>query len=99
MSNRRGWLTRENFEELDRLIGLLGYGGYYDYLEALKEIGSKIGAYTVPGGEIDRMDIKTLPDIETILSAWAELISKWRRKNPDWAEEILKEKTKIGFVG
>jgi len=97
--NRDGWLSREDFEELDRLFGKLGYGGYYDFLESLKEIGDRIGAFTVPDAEIDPKDLKTIPDVQAILTSWSFLISKWRNKVPDWIEWVLKEKVKIGFVG
>lgn len=78
---KKGWLSREDFEKLDDLFGKLGYGGYYDFLECLKEIGSKIGAYTVEGGEIDREDLKTISEVMAVLSAWSEAIYQFRLKS------------------
>jgi len=31
-------LNRDDWEELDRLLGLEGFGGYYDLVECLKDI-------------------------------------------------------------
>lgn len=77
----KGWLSRKDFDLLDDLFSKMGYGSYYDFLECLKEIGSKIGAYTVEGGEIDKEKLKTISDVMAFLDNWAEAISKWRREN------------------
>jgi len=86
---KKGWLSREDFEVMDGLFEKMGYGGYYDFLELLKMIGSKIGAFTVPGGEIDRMDVKTIQEMEVILSNWSYLVMNWRVENPDWCDWVL----------
>jgi len=31
-------MNREDWDELDRLLGLEGFGGYYDLVECLKDI-------------------------------------------------------------
>ena len=89
MNKNKGWLDREEFDALDRSLSKLGFGGYYDFLECLKEIGSRFGAFTVEGGEIDRQDIKTIPDMMDVLLAWGDLLSDWRSKHPDWDTEVF----------
>lgn len=77
----KGWLSKEDFNKLDDLFSKLGYGGYYDFLECLKSIGSEIGAFTVEGGEIDREEIKTINDVMAFLDNWADAIQKYRLAN------------------
>ena len=87
--NKNGWLLKDDFNQLDDLFSKMGFGGYYDFLECLKEIGSSIGAFTVEGGEIDRMDVKNIMKMHSILSSWGYGVSEFRRKNPGWDEKIL----------
>lgn len=99
----KGWLSRKDFELLDDLFSKLGYGGYYDFLECLKSIGSEIGAFTVEGGEIDREELKTIRDVMALLDNWAEAIQQYRLKNNFEIDNILlklakREKLRKGSV-
>lgn len=89
----KGWLSKEDFNKLDDLFSKLGYGGYYDFLECLKEIGSNIGAYTVEGGEVDREGLKTIREVMAYLDYWSNGIFQYRSKmspNFQFDEDILK---------
>lgn len=77
----KGWLSRQDFEKLDDLFSKLGFGGYYDFLECLKEITGKIGAFTVEGGEVDRESLKTIPEVMDYLSSWSEGLFLFRFNN------------------
>jgi hypothetical protein len=77
----KGWLSKEDFAKLDDLFSKMGFGGFYDFLECLKEICSKIGAFTVEGGEVDRESLKTIPDVMGCLEGWAEGIFSLRFNN------------------
>ena len=35
-------MNREDWDELDRLLGLEGFGGYYDLVECLKDIARSL---------------------------------------------------------
>lgn len=89
----RGWLSREDFAILDELFGKLGYGGYYDFLLVLKDIASKSGAiHFIEDGEIrgwDLEDIKTIPELVSMLLAWSNKVLDYREKNPDYIDKIL----------
>ena len=85
----KGWLSREDFKALDALISKLGFGGYYDFLECIKEVGSRIGAFTVLGGEIDREDVKTISEMVALLSAWGSKVAEYRRTHPEWDDIVL----------
>lgn len=89
-----GWLSREDFEELDRLFSLLGFGGYYDFLEMLKIIGDRIGVQTIFKKGVVLREIKTIPDMLELLTAWSSFISKWRIKNSVWTAQVLLENMK-----
>lgn len=50
-------LSRENWEQLDALIGKHGFGGYYDLVECLKGVLSKLEP------EKNHDEIKDLPTV------------------------------------
>jgi len=90
----KGWLSKDDYETLDNLFEKLGYGGYYDFLEYLKYIGNKLGAFRVKGGYIDSDDIKTITDMEELLQAWSEAIFQWSQNylktlGRSWEDDIL----------
>lgn len=91
---KKGWLSKKDFEMLDSLFERLGYGGYYDFLECLKYIGNKLGAFRVKGGYIDSDDIKTISDMENLLQVWSEAIFQWSQNyektlGRNWEDEVL----------
>lgn len=63
-SNR---LPKEEWEELDRLLGKHGFGGYYDLVESLKVVLGR-----VENGKLERNwedQMKSLPDVVNALLA------------------------------
>lgn len=87
------WLSRQDFEKLDELFGKLGYGGYYDFLQCLKDIASRSGAiYCGKGNDVqawDLEDFKTIPEVVSILMAWSNKLSSFLHENPQFIEKIL----------
>lgn len=87
------WLPRKEFEALDTLLGKLGYGGYYDFLQCLKDVASNTGAiYVLEGGEVqawDLDDIKTIPEMVAMLIAWSHKLGDFIQKNPQLINQIL----------
>lgn len=73
--SKKGWLSKEDFENLDNLFGKMGYGGYYDFLQCLKNIASNIGAVYVKGGAWDLEEIKTIYEMMAIIQHWSNKIS------------------------
>jgi len=55
------YLTKDEWDKLDTLLGKHGFGGYYDLLECLKSLAGKNHA------EINQL--KTLPEVVTFLMA------------------------------
>lgn len=51
------WLSKEEWEKLDELLGKHGFGGYYDLVECLKGVLSKIRP------ELDQNQIRDLPTV------------------------------------
>lgn len=94
---KKGWLSRTDFDKLDELLGKLGYGGYYDFLQCLKQIASRSGAiYLKKGDDIlawDVDDIKTIPEMMAMITVWSGLLSDFFEKNPELIEQILDVKT------
>jgi len=64
---KSNWLSKEDFEQLDRLFQKMGYGGYYDFLECLKHVGYRYNAFIVDGKMIDPNTLKTIPDVMNAL--------------------------------
>lgn len=93
--NKKGWLSSEEFEKLDDLFSKMGYGGYYDFLQCLKDIASNIGAvYVFEHNEVqawDLQDVKTINEAMTMIRVWSNKVSKWMNKHPGWIEEILRK--------
>ncbi|MBA7491265.1 hypothetical protein ES702_01810 [subsurface metagenome] len=88
--SKSDWLSRADFDKLDEILGKLGYGGYYDFLEVLKIIGRNIAAGYAGNTMIDLDDVKTIPELVGILVAWTDKILSWRHKHPEFEEEVLK---------
>lgn len=65
-------LTKEDWNQLDELLGKHGFGGYYDLVECLKMSLNSLG-FSNTGIDID--DIKTLPDVVSALNYWTNAIS------------------------
>lgn len=63
----RYWLSSEDFDVLDDLIGKHGFGGYYDLLEVLKGIITKADIMNKLKKDSEK-DIKTLPEAIGVLS-------------------------------
>ncbi|GAH18533.1 unnamed protein product, partial [marine sediment metagenome] len=62
-------MKREDWDELDRLLGLEGFGGYYDLVECLKDI-ARSWITDVKDGLTDfEKIISKIDDIKTIKSA------------------------------
>ena len=61
------WLSSEDFDVLDRILGQHGFGGYYDLLDVLKGIISKVDIMKKLKKDSEK-DIKTLPEAIGILS-------------------------------
>jgi hypothetical protein len=70
-------LSREDWTELDRLIGLHGFGGYYDLVECLKQIAGDLGI-SLTGldlyPETDGGAAISLPQIVQYLQDWTLLL-------------------------
>jgi len=88
-------LAYKEWNRLDDLLGMHGWGGYYDLVECIKGDLSTLGAEycTEPGGLLDIYEsIKTLPEALELLHAWASMIGNWRmnelRDGRDWGEEV-----------
>ena len=87
------WLSKQDFQVLNNLLGKLGYGGYYDFLDSLKIIGSDIGInHFFEKGDLKTWnleDIKTIPEMMLVLSVYTERIKLWKLKHPDWIKQVL----------
>lgn len=85
-------LSREDWDQLDTLIGKHGFGGYYDFLECLRMVGKNIAAGLLKeDGDVRMIDldeVKTLHEMTSILLSWSDKISVWRGNHPDWEEEV-----------
>lgn len=92
MSNK-GWLSRADFDKLDELLGKLGYGGYYDFLQCLKDMASNIGAvYFMKGDDLqawDLEDVKIIPEVMAMLTVWSHRIARYKALYPEWIDKIL----------
>ena len=88
-------LAYKEWNKLDDLLGMHGWGGYYDLVECMKGDLSALGAAycTKPGGMLDIAEsVNTLPEAMDLLFAWAKLVGNWRmaqlKDNKDWGEEV-----------
>ena len=94
MSINKGWLSKEDFDKLDDLFSKMGYGGYYDFLQCLKSIASEIGAiYVMKKGDLqawDLEDLKTISEVQSLITAWSLKIGKYMNAHPEWIDEILR---------
>jgi len=61
------WLSKEEWDKLDDLLGKHGFGGYYDLVQCLKGVLSKLRP------ELDQSQIKDLP---TVVQALMRVPSK-----------------------
>ena len=72
-------LSRKDWSELDRLLGLHGFGGYYDLVEALKQVAGDLGM-TNTGVELypehDGGQSISLPQMVSYLRDWATILSR-----------------------
>lgn len=86
-------LSRKDWKELDRLLGLHGFGGYYDLVESLKMIAGSL-AITNTGVELypetDGLESMTLPQIVSYLSDWSRILSH-QEGFPELALEASKD--------
>lgn len=86
-------LSRKDWDELDRLLGLHGFGGYYDLVETLKMIAGSL-AITNTGVELypetDGLESMTLPQIVSYLSDWSTILSH-QEDFPELALEASKD--------
>ena len=53
-------LSKDDWEELDRLLSLHGFGGYYDLVECLKMVYSRITQKPLPAHLVGRVDLSTV---------------------------------------
>jgi len=58
MSKHR--LSERDWEELDRLLSKHGFGGYYDLVECLKMVYSRITQKPLPAHLVGRVDLPTV---------------------------------------
>jgi len=90
---RKGWLERKDFDKLDELLGKLGFGGYYDFFQCLKDIASDSGAIHVKKGDDvqawDLDDIKTIPEMIAMLHVWSHKLSDFFLEYPEVIDQIL----------
>lgn len=56
------FLSKDEWDQLDTLLGKHGFGGYYDLVECLKGVLSKITQ-----GQLDQTKIKDLPAVVAAL--------------------------------
>lgn len=87
-------LSREDFNKLADLLRKMGYIGYFDFLQNLKDIANNIGANYFEkewvGDDVDDLEgVKTIYEVERILRGWSYKISTWLDKHPEWINEIL----------
>lgn len=69
---RSNWLSKEDFEKLDEILGKMGYGGYYDFLQCLKIIGRRFNAFEVDGKKINPDDFTNITDLMTFFMLKSE---------------------------
>ena len=60
------FLSKEEWDQLDTLLGKHGFGGYYDLVECLKTVLSRITK-----GEVDQSNIKNLPTVVAALGKYS----------------------------
>lgn len=64
-------LSKDDWNQLDDLLGKHGFGGYYDLVECLKLVGGDLGI-SLTG--IDYSDSISLPQMVQYLQDWAGLL-------------------------
>jgi len=67
MSSKDIFLSKEEWDQLDTLLGKHGFGGYYDLVESLKIVLSRISH-----GQLDLTKIKDLPTVVTALMKYSK---------------------------
>jgi len=68
-------LSREEWNQLDDLLGKHGYGGYYDLIEVLKMVLGNLGIGNT-GIDIGDPNMKlTLRETTDLLSQWSQVLS------------------------
>ena len=91
-------LSRKDWDELDRLLGLHGFGGYYDLVECLRMIAGDLGI-TNTGVELypehEGPVSMTLPQIVSYLSDWSRILSH-QKGFPELALEASKDTERSG---
>lgn len=67
-----GRLSKEAWDKFDDFLFQHGWGGYYDFLEQLRDTASLMGAgWCTADGYLDLYDIKTIPKMMALMQAWA----------------------------
>lgn len=81
-------MERKDWEELDRLLGLEGFGGYYDLIECLKDIArdwiadckDNLGHFENLEMAVQKLDgIKTIKDSTSFLQAFGRIRRKEKK--------------------
>jgi len=66
MSRQDTFLSKEEWDQLDTLLGKHGFGGYYDLIECLKTVLSRIKK------DLDLSKIKDLPAVVAALMKYSK---------------------------
>lgn len=66
MSEKDIFLSKEEWNQLDTLLGKHGFGGYYDLIDCLKSVLSRIKK------DLDLAKIKDLPTVVAALMKYSE---------------------------
>lgn len=61
------YLSKEDWDSLDTLLGKHGFGGYYDLVESLRTVLSQ-----VTHGQLDLTKIKDLPSVVAALLKYSK---------------------------
>ena len=95
-------LSRKDWKELDRLLGLHGWSGYYDLVETLKIIAGNLGItntgvelYPETGGW--GLESLSLPQVVSYLSDWSSILSH-QEGFPELAVEASKDVERKGGI-
>lgn len=69
------YLNRWDWEKLDDILHQIGYGGYYDFLECLRQIHRNLAP------EINVDDVKDVRVLIGSIGYYALVVAKERNKN------------------
>jgi hypothetical protein len=67
MAEKDVYLSKDDWNLLDTLLGKHGFGGYYDLVECLKLVLSRITK-----GQLDLTKIKDLPSVVAALTKYSK---------------------------